>query len=253
MITEIRKADGIEQILDGIKPRELEELTIITPTSNAVQEALDFMNKMYEEVKDQHPIKSIQTIERLCINEENIPLLTPHEITAFLPATILYEHKVHYQFITGKALTSLIQKSYLAGNNGFVIKAASLPALSYVGDNLKGTPESPVQISAEIDLLNYSFRGCEYVECSIDSMGLGGIGSDSHYSHFIINVPTLEQSFSRIKHCSVRVNGLVQYGLEGCQDSQVIIDGELVEREKKYNKFSTGLERTAVSVTGGVV
>src|SRR3989344_7879657 len=78
----------------------------------------------YEEVLEARDYKGkIKTID---------DILAPSEINAFLQTTIGFEQHPEYDLRTGMFISQLIQKSYDAGNNDFVLNTQKLKVLDHL-------------------------------------------------------------------------------------------------------------------------
>ena len=93
-------------------------------------------------------------------------VLQPQEINQFLQGTIVYDTSRHDDgnaVMTGCFITRLIQNSYNAGYNGFMINTELLTnPLSFLGDKLQGTSEDHLRLDIKGDLYNSPGFGSEY-------------------------------------------------------------------------------------------
>jgi len=73
-------------------------------------------------------------------------ILTPEQITQFLKATKAFESCNNYVWNTGYFVSGLIQASYDAGHNDFVLDTRNLPALDYLCAKVEGKEEKHLKV-----------------------------------------------------------------------------------------------------------
>ena len=76
-------------------------------------------------------------------------VLTPPQINAFLQMTAVHEDHSNYHQYAGIFVSSLIQRSYDAGNNGFTLNTQNLNDLVCLAGQLKGTGSRPLMLTVE--------------------------------------------------------------------------------------------------------
>ncbi|HLD00250.1 MAG TPA: hypothetical protein VJC39_00730 [Candidatus Nanoarchaeia archaeon] len=98
----------------------------------------------YEEVLEANDYEGeIKTID---------DILAPSEINAFLQMTIGFEQHQNYDWRTGYVISHLIQKSYDAGNNGFVLNTQKVKRLNNLGYKIQGTKKRKIELKIEGDV-----------------------------------------------------------------------------------------------------
>src|SRR3989344_7641461 len=98
----------------------------------------------YEEVLEANDYEGeIKTID---------DILAPSEINAFLQMTIGFEQHQNYDWRTGYVISHLIQKSYDAGNNGFVLNTQKVKRLNNLGYKIQGTKKRKIKLKIEGDV-----------------------------------------------------------------------------------------------------
>ena len=131
----------------------------------------------YEEVLEANDYEGeIKTID---------DILAPSDINAFLQVTIKYEQHQNYDWRTGKFISQLIQISYDAGNNGFVLNTQKVK-LGYLGDKIQGTEERKIELKIEGDAGNYCGSNSKDSTITIEGNVRDNCGFDSKNSTIII-------------------------------------------------------------------
>ena len=132
--TAIRKSKGIDEILSGYKTNPLEEESVPLKVTahKSLQEALNQYALFFHSQRND----SYRFLAKDYASAASI--LTPSEITQFLPLTIAYEQMPDYVYMTALFLNQLIQKSYGTGHNDFLIDSSALTSpLGYLGSRLQ--------------------------------------------------------------------------------------------------------------------
>ena len=141
---EIKKGSGIDGLLRGCRPDQLDDAKEI----EVVREAdLGLLTQKYEEFLE------------LELNVDNVvgftkgitEILSPEMIDVFLQSTIRYENHRIYWENTGDFISKLIQNSYNAGHNEFALNTQTLE-IGYLGTRLEGTKERPIRITITRDV-----------------------------------------------------------------------------------------------------
>ena len=112
---EARRGMGIEGLLAGMTPTLPEERRVL-PTNSLFQELREQYERLREECGSFYLPQSVNLVYY-----EVRSVLTPTKINLFLQSTITSEHKRNYASFTGLFISRLIQNSYNAGNNNFVL------------------------------------------------------------------------------------------------------------------------------------
>ena len=159
-------------------------------------------------------------------------VLTPSQIEEFFRLTIAYENNEHYQKCTKLIINELIQNSYNADNNGFVLNTNELAKpIDDLCANLRGTHNKPINITINGDVGYYFCSQGKFLSVTIN----GNTGDICNYygsnSSFIINGNA--KSISGI-FCSFIVNGDVERidtDIDFQSSSSYTINGEVKDQE----------------------
>ena len=109
-------------------------------------------------------------------------VFTPFDINSFLQTTSEFEGYKGYLYLTGSFITKLVQVSYNAGYNQFVLDVNNLRPIGGIGFKLKGTSDQKV----EVTIKGTSGYGASFIENAIftaDEVG-DRFGSNSTNSMF---------------------------------------------------------------------
>ena len=161
-------------------------------------------------------------------------VLTPAQISTFIKITEKRKHDADYGARKGRFLTGLVQKSYDAGYNNFMLDLSGPQLIRDIGDCLKGTEHNRLKIRITGDIGDWCAVESSYCDFKIE----GDVG----------------QSLARYaKHSSFAIKGDAGFGLgEDAVDSDFYVEGNLVGAgaiESKNCRFS--LLGTAPWTTGG--
>ncbi|HLD00252.1 MAG TPA: hypothetical protein VJC39_00740 [Candidatus Nanoarchaeia archaeon] len=132
------KRTGFEGLL---KEHEVGKVEVERKVDTGQSDYGELMRK-YEEVLEAKDYSEIKTID---------DILAPSDINAFLQVTIKYEQHQNYDWRTGKFISQLIQKSYDAGNNGFVLNTQKVKGVHNLGYKIQGTKERKIELKIEGD------------------------------------------------------------------------------------------------------
>ena len=139
--TEIKKGKGIDGLLRGITPGNLEtERKVEVVGENNFSELLNFYGMaltagrppaaLYEILE----INNIQTV------------LDPASINAVLQATVQYEACQYYPSQTSSVVNELIRRSYAAGNQKFILNTRGLPDMPGLASLLVSVKERQIML-----------------------------------------------------------------------------------------------------------
>ena len=159
-------------------------------------------------------------------------ILTQSQIEELFRLTIAYEDNEHHQKCTKLIINRLIQLSYNAGNNGFVLNTNELSRpIDELCANLCGTHNKPINITINGDVGRYFCSQGKFLSVTIN----GNTGDICNYygsnSSFIINGNA--KSISGI-FCSFIVNGDVERidtDIDFQSSSSYTINGEVKDQE----------------------
>ena len=157
-------------------------------------------------------------------------VLTPSQIEEFFRLTIAYENNEHYQKCTKLIINELIQNSYNADNNGFVLNTNELAKpIDDLCANLRGTHNKPINITINGDVGYYFCSQGKFLSVTING-NTGDICNDGgSNSSFIIKGNAKSISGSS---CSFIVNGSVKkMYIDIGYSSSYTINGEVKDQE----------------------
>jgi hypothetical protein len=140
--------------------------------------------------------------------EQNV--LTPTQITAFLQAvTLRYRHMAPYVIETGCFVNRLVQASYNAGHNGFVLMTTDPPQLAFLGDKLTGRgKDDMLRIRIECDAGMHCMTNMKYVSAHITGDVDDYFAGSSSVSNFFLEGACTPQC-GNTQLCSYRTNNKV--------------------------------------------
>jgi len=167
------KRTGFEGLLEGHEVGRVE-----VERKVEVKNRFGELGRKYEEVLEANDYEGeIKTID---------DILAPSDINTFLQTTITCQQHQNYDWRTGMFISQLIQKSYDAGNNYFVLNTQKVKGLHNLGHQIQGTKKRKIKLKIEGDAGN----GCGwYSKNSIITIGgnLGDwFGRDSNNSTITI-------------------------------------------------------------------
>ena len=182
--------DGLSDLIRGYtaqKPDERKEIEVVGEHKfSGLFRKNEHCLEIDAKYKLDDPIKAYNYI-----NENVKEILTPSEINAFLQTTTVYEDNKRYSRRTGEFISQLIQNSYDAGHNNFVLNTTK--SMSYVGLELEGCPERMIYIYINGDIGTCCGDKASYSSFIINGNLEIGCGLFANNSTFTIN-GTFDQS-----------------------------------------------------------
>ena len=162
-----KSSRGIEELVDENSGKEV----VATPV---VVNRFEDLMKEYEQYFNDTFLR--QNVEEV---------LLPCDLNLFLQQTRNYENNPHYQTNTGLFISQLIQNSYDAGNNEFVLDVHFLKPINFLAYNVSGTEERKVRAVVKGEVGNFCMKNAQH---SIFTIGTAGnwCGEDATYSTFTI-------------------------------------------------------------------
>ncbi len=148
-----KKGQGLEELLAKIEPQPVEEIVQREMPLTGISTLLEkYQALLKENINDAHEVA--YTLHRKSslhreLEQQVKEILTPTELAVFLQSTMLHEEDENYARATGLFLTVLIQNSYRAGGNNFILPFHNLPAPEDVGLFLRGDGENPIVITLQ--------------------------------------------------------------------------------------------------------
>jgi formylmethanofuran dehydrogenase subunit C len=156
-------------------------------------------------------------------------LLTPVEISAFIPASEKFSLRENYSLNFGIFVSKLIEKSYRQGeNNDFLLNLEGMPKFRYLLNRLNGDKSNPIRITA-----------------------LGNVGTSfaNHMKNVKISIvgSVAESSFYSTNNLSVNIEGNVGYGcMRGSGNGIININGNV------GNSFGSNSKGILAKIKGNV-
>ena len=126
-----KKGRGLEELLEQLQPNSLEEQRKLLVVGNSP------LKSLFEKYESGLSASTYSQLHRVLGSVSEV--LTPSEIDAFLQATLPYENTLPdkntfgYVLNTSKFITGLIQNSYNAGFNNFVIHTLNIKPFDSLG------------------------------------------------------------------------------------------------------------------------
>jgi hypothetical protein len=144
MLAEMRRGNGIDDLLSSMTPGEVEEQQDVhVEGEHPHKEVLELYTKR---LGDLGPNQINKFDIRRAVRVVDF-VLRPDEIESFLLSTIPHEGHIGYAAFTGAFITRLIEKSYKEGHNNFVLRTDLCEKpLCYVGSFISGKKERPLNI-----------------------------------------------------------------------------------------------------------
>ena len=165
-------------------------------------------------------------------------VLTPSQIEEFFRLTIAYENNKHYQKCTKLIINELIQNSYNADNNGFVLNTNELAKpIDDLCANLRGTHNKPINITINGDVGYYFCSQGKFLSVTINGNTRDICNDYGSSSSFIINGNAKSIAGSS---CSFIVNGdveIINIDFDIKSSSSYTINGEVKDQE--FSVYST--------------
>ena len=185
------------------KPEKRRDIKVSRNRSNKLKSLLS----MYEQYLT---IEGIPQMEFVWRNLENKVVLTPSEINAFLQMTMEVEdyERSSASDGVGHFITALIQNSYNAGHNNFVLYTSNLrEKTDKLGWFTKGKSKRLINIKIFGDLGNHCFENGEYLSVEIYGNVGSSCGSCVKYSTLRIEGNADEWCGTNAEYSSVIING----------------------------------------------
>ncbi|MBI4453216.1 hypothetical protein HY636_01080 [Candidatus Woesearchaeota archaeon] len=184
--------DGLDDLIRGYtarRPDERKEIEVVGEHKfGEVLRKYERCLEMNAEYKLEDPAKAYDYIK------ENVKeVLTPADINAFLQATIIYEDNKWYSRRTGEFISQLIQNSYEAGYNNFILNTTK--SIIYLGLELKGCPERRISVYIDGDTGIFCGEKASYSSFIINGNMDGGGCTLANNSAFTINGTIVQNLF----------------------------------------------------------
>ena len=183
--SEIKKGKGIDDVVRGITPGRVENERLIEQVGPCFGDIMERMRMFLDDSSDMYQQRKGGNIVE-CGGYADGLVLTPSQIEAFLKSTVVYETHNNYRY-GSFFINRLIQNSYGAGNNGFVLVDCE-PGFGLYGlpQNLKGEKGRLMKIDHNGRLAE-KLTGtlCEHVELVIHGRATKYIAQAGRNSTFV--------------------------------------------------------------------
>jgi len=188
--------------------------------------------------------------------EVNNIYLKPAAIDFVAQSVLKHKHNLpEYQGIEGLFLSALIQNSYAAGNNNFVITCDK--PIKHIAYLLRGTKEKPITITLKGPMFDEVATWAHYVRVHIEGNAKYSLGNWSENSIFVVDGDVGNTTGKDSKNgvyiikgnagddlgfCSTNENLFVVYGNAGrkvghCQNSTFILFNDIESIHNKPNTY----------------
>ena len=187
-----KRGQGIDEVIAKLHPAPLEDikkLTVLNPPDYAqlfqVYEQMLYFSAGGMGSKG----LELQAANAFGIAELISDVLSPLQIQGILQSTIAYENHQNYSTVTGIFVTRLIQNSFNAGYNDFVLHVPGEEEhrLKYFGGKLEGRSGQRVSLAVEGDVgINFCWktRYCNVVSHGNARIGYGEGAQESRFEHY---------------------------------------------------------------------
>ena len=187
-----KRGQGIDEVIAKLHPAPLEDikkLTVLNPPDYAP------LFQVYEQMLSfsaggmRSKGLELQAANAFGIAELISDVLSPLQIQGILQSTIAHENHQNYRAVTGIFVTRLIQNSFNAGYNYFVLHVPSEKEhrLHYLGSKLEGRSGQRVSLAVEGDVgMNFCWktRYCNVVSHGNARLGYGEGAQESRFEHY---------------------------------------------------------------------
>ncbi len=176
------------------------------------------------------------------VSKLELMVLNKIQIAAFFSKALQNRNELEHSYDENNTylclfLTRMIKDSYATGHNGFEISAPE-EKLYYLGDHLKGTKDSPLEITVSAQLLVDSFEHAEHIKASVHAPAMTP-GDKSSHSIFMLYQDAAKVG-NKVDHCSYEIQGNVTFSLgERSVDSKFKVHGSTshIPSESIRSKF----------------
>lgn len=196
-----RKGKGLDDTINGLIPAPLEESHAVRRTGISTY---DRLLQKYEQLLSLHRFTPFEAQEKdldACIDAIT-EILTPLQINSFYQGLVRYEHRGrnHVDGV-GLFLSILIQNSYDAGNNDFMMETELSKKPNYLGTSIRGTAERPLILTVHGDVGDGFCSGGEYVHATVPGWGLAFFTDKSQHCRFTIDEYVFLEDWSVYDNC----------------------------------------------------
>jgi hypothetical protein len=201
---EVRKGkNGIDDVVRGHSGQVVDSERRLESTADAEFEEL---LKVYDQVLYTGEFidgKRRQEYVRFMVND----VLTPSEINSFLQATKPWQEKEVYKNWTGRVISQLIQNSYDAGHNDFVLNTKDLAPISVIATEVVGKDDDHVRLWVEGGVGSSCGLESEYLTINIAGDAATHLGEKSKHSTFNVEGSAESYCGQRAEESSFNIAG----------------------------------------------
>jgi len=193
---EIRKGKGIESL---VRASQVEEVREIEASKNFF---IGLHEIFVRGLEMQVPIFEFRSARNI---------LTPNQINKFLQNTMTYENHYAYSETTGLFISQLLQNSYDAGINNFTLNTTQLKDIHYLGREIKGTPEKPINITVIGNIGEVLGNRSQYSRFNIEGSAGKNCGNSSQNATYNITGNTEDRCGSESELSQFNITGSTGY------------------------------------------
>jgi hypothetical protein len=191
-VSEVRKGKGIEEVLGSHSEQSVDSDRKVEVVDESLLPSLLERHKQLLDMARYLIDIDLPNCIRNGPNGDGVKfmftdVLTPSMINAFLQATLVHETHREYGELTGPVISRLIQNSYEAGHNRFVLDTRTLPELVSIGEDLKGTKDRKLELMVFGDGGYSCGMGAEHLNMTVEGCVNDDCGENSRYSTFNIS------------------------------------------------------------------
>ncbi len=186
----------MDNLINGYSPQKVEEEQSLPKRTGMMQ--------LFQKYKKLHPLQ----LSWDCFTQEENhvdEVLTPREINAFLQVTPHYCDR-DYTESTGLFISRLIQNSYKAGHNDFLLDTQTLPQIDNLGCYLKGKYNDRISICVIGDVGNSSATKASYLDLTIQGNASYLLGKFSSHTDITVH-GDVGSIFEMVDQCCCFIEG----------------------------------------------
>ncbi len=244
-ILHIKKSTGLDELLERYVPQVHEMPTPVHADRNPMYDVLlqkwKFILENYPRLDIVHPGQK-QVYGRITAYVEEV--LHPQQFPALLAALMPSESHAYFHRYAGLVLSRLIQNSYDANHNHFILPLSVFPVLNYIGSFLRGTDEKPLSLLIRGNLGYGAFSESRYVVSMVEGDAGENVAESSR--HGIIRIMGNTGENCGIRTCGVGILVTRSTGLNCGIES----DGSRVIIEENCGGFGDYARHTTYTLHG---
>ena len=148
--SQIKKGKGIEGLVEGFEGKPEEERQIELASSADMDRVVKQYGVFLGITKADTSVESPSTagrFDKIRTAQMCVEVLSPEQIASFMFMTHKFSAHLNYLTQTGQYASQLVQNSYDAGNNGFLLNAGENGDIGDLATWLKGEKERPIEVT----------------------------------------------------------------------------------------------------------